>query len=212
MEIPASNRERVSWAIKFSWDILQHKVGNQEIRVNKEASLQLYYASILKDTLQLLKFSPDEQFYVELEVSVTLIGKPLIIDILVTYNDKVASEKHAIELKCYRTQSSSGKNRGANDIFMHAVYMDLHFTEQYVTEKVSDFATCLILTDYQNFVSPKRKTSKNWTYDISHGCVVNSKRFTTPIGGKSVDFSLTKSYHFKWTRQGKFWGTLLRPF
>jgi hypothetical protein len=211
MEIPISIRNRVSWAIKFSWDIVQLKIGNDEIRVNKEASLQLYYASILKEVLSLLKFSPIEQFYVELEASVTVSNKPYLIDILVSYSDSEVSEKHAIELKCYRTLAASGKNRGANDIFMHSVYVDLHLTEQYVAAGVADLTTCLILTDYQNFVLPKKKTSKNWTYDISHDYQLVANRFTTPIGGKSVDFNLHKNYHFLWTKQGNYWSTILRP-
>ena len=211
MEIPTSIEDRVSWAIKFSWDIVLAKIGNDEIRVNKEASLQLYYSSILKSVLDLLKFSPTEQFYIDLESTVLVQSKPLIIDILVTYQDATISQKHAIELKCYKTLAASGKNRGANDIFMHAVYMDLYYCEQYIIAKKVDFATCLILTDYRNFIYPKKKSSKNWTYDISHESQITPNRFTTSIGGKKVDFSLSNNYRFDWINKGKYWSTLLRP-
>lgn len=210
MHIPIDLRERVSWAIEFAWQITLHKICSSEIHVYKEASLQLHYSSILKDTLGLIKFSPQERFSLELESTITINEKPFIVDILVLYSNSELSEKHAIELKCYRTLAASGKNRGANDIFMHAVYEDLYITEQYVKCRQADIATCLILTDYENFVNPKQKTSKNWTYDISHNYKLTPNRFTTPIGGKMVDFSLDSAYHFIWTKQGNFWGTILR--
>ena len=211
MEIPFSIRDRVSWAIEFAWQIVLSKAGREEIRVNKEASLQLYYSSILKNTLDLLKFSPDEQFYVELEVSVKTIERSLIIDILISYSNKDLSEKHAIELKCYKTKASSGNNRGATDIFMKDVYMDLYYTEQYVLDKVADFTTCLVLTDFKYFISPKKKTAKSWAYDISDNFIVKKGKFITPIGGKQVKFNLGKSYHFRWVNHEKYWGTMLRP-
>jgi len=211
MDIPINIRERVSWAIEFAWRITLHKICNDEIQVNKEASLQLHYSSILKDILGLIKFSHQEKFSLQLESTAKVLERPFIIDILLCYSNSEVSEKHAIELKFYRTLAASGKNRGANDIFMYAVYYDLYITEQYIKFRQADLTTCLILTDYENFVNPKRKTSKNWTYDISHDFKVSPNRFTTPIGGKSVDFSLDLGYHFIWTKQGNFWSTLLRP-
>ena len=211
MQIPFTIRDRVAHAIEFAWQIVLNKAGKGEIRVNKEASLQLYYSSILKDTLDLFKFSSDEQFYIELEVSVKPMGKPLIIDVLISYSNRELSEKHAIELKCYKTKASSGNKRGAVDIFMKDVYMDLYYTEQYVLGKVADFTTCLVLTDFKNFISPKKKTAKSWAYDISDNFKVDKGKFSTPIGGKNIEFQLGKSYHFHWVNHDKYWGAMLRP-
>jgi hypothetical protein len=211
MNISNNLRERVSWAIEFAWQITLRKISDGEIKVFKEASLQLHFSAILKEILNLIKFAPQERFDLELESTVQVNNKPSIIDVLVSYKSSDIFERHAIELKCYRTLSASGKNRGANDIFMHAVYEDLYITEQYLKFKVADITTCLILTDYENFINPKRKTSKNWMYDISHDYKLNPNRFTTPIGGRNVDFSLESAYHFYWSKFGKFWGTLIRP-
>ncbi len=211
MEIPFFIRDRVSWAIEFAWQVILNKAGRDEIRVNKEASLQLYYSLVLKETLELLKFSPGEQFHIELEFSVNALGKQLIIDVLVSYSDGELSEKHAIELKCYKTKASSGNKRGAVDIFMKDVYLDLYYTEQYVLGKVADYTTCLVLTDFKSFISPKKKTGKSWAYDVSDNFMVKGGSYTTPIGGKPVNFNLTKNYQFRWVNQVKYWGTLLRP-
>lgn len=211
MEIPLSIRDRVSWAIEFAWHVVLSKAGGKEVRINKEASLQLYYSSILKDTLDFLKFSPDEQFYVELEVSVKMKERNCIIDILVSYSDKDVRESHAIELKCYKKHATSGNKRGAQDIFMKDVYVDLFYTEQYVLNKVANYTTCLVLTDFKNFVSPKKKTAKSWAYDISDNFIVNGGSFTTPIGGKEVSFDLSKRYHFRWVDYNEYWGAMMRP-
>lgn len=204
--------ERVSWAIEFGWWLTIEKIVNGEIKINKEASLQLHFASILKTLMDLIKFNANERFDVDLETTVYVGGKAYIIDALVSYTDGSGiNEKHSIELKFYKTKSASGKARGANDIFMHSVYVDLFYSELYLQNNHANHATCLILTDYENFVNPKKKTTKNWVYDISHGHQFVGGSFTTSIGGKSVNFKLVKKYKFNWIQNGMYWSALIRP-
>ena len=205
-------KDRVSWAIKFAWDITICKIVKEEIKINKEASLQMHYSSILKTILDLAKFSPDERIDIELESSVFIEGKWYIIDILLTYRiGDSFKEKHSIELKFYKTQSSSGGKRGANDIFMKDIYQDIYYSELYAQHQEVNYTTCLILTDYENFVNPPQKNTKNWEYDTSQGHIVEPKNFTTPIGGKEVNFTLKKRYRFVWENNGSYWATIIRP-
>ena len=211
MKTPEQTRERVSWAIEFAWNITVEKIVNGEIKVNKEASLQLHYSAILKTVLNLIKYSPSERIEIELETTVIDAKKQYNIDILITYTNGEIKENHSIELKCYKTIASSGGKRGAGDIFMHSVYMDIFYSELYIKQKFANQSTVLILTDYNNFINPKSKKTKNWTYDISQGHEFTGGHFTTSIGGKKVDFKLTKQYKFNWIKNGDFWSTLLRP-
>jgi len=211
MTIPENISDRVNWAIEFAWNITICKIVSEEIKINKEASLQMHYSTILKTVLDLIKFSPKDRVEIELETTVNIEGKFYIIDILLTYTNGILSEKHSIELKCYKKFSSSGGKRGANDIFMKDVYLDIYYSELYLQYQFANYATCLILTDYLNFINPKSKKTKNWNYDISQGHSFNGGHFTTSIGGKEVDFKLRKMYEFNWQKSGNYWGTILRP-
>lgn len=182
--IPNEIDDKIKWAIDFAWNICLKKIQNQEIKVNKEASLQLQYANILKQVLDLAKFSIDERFEIELETSYFINNKQIIADIVIEYNKEGLSKKHAIELKYYKTFASSGGKRGAADIFMCSVYKDLYYSELYIGSESVDFVTCLILTDYTNFIYPKSKNSKNWTYDISDNTRTQKKIYDTSVGGK----------------------------
>lgn len=211
MTTPKNFNDRISWAIEFAWNITVNKIVNGEIKINKEASLQMHYSTILKSVLDLIKFAPNDRIEIELETSVIVQTKQYIIDILISYTDGKISAKHSIELKCYKTIASSGGKRGAGDIFMHSIYLDIYYSELYLKHSFADRATCLILTDYNNFVNPVSKKTKNWTYDTSQGHSFTGGDFTTSIGGKKVDFKLTKTYKFDWTKNGDYWATILRP-
>lgn len=212
MKIPENIRERISWAIEFAWIITIDKIVHGEIKVNKEASLQMQYSSILKTVLDLIKHTPVERIEIELETTVKIGAKSYIIDIVINFSDGISiSEKHSIELKCYKTLASSGNKRGAGDIFMKDVYKDLFYSELYVKYKCVNHATCLILTDYKNFIYPKSKLTKNWIYDISQGHSLNGGHFTTAVGGKNIDFELSNNYTFDWTNHGSYWSTIIRP-
>ena len=208
--IPKEIDDKIKWAIDFSWNICLNKIEDQEIKVNKEASLQLQYANILKQILDLIKFSPDERFEIELESSYFIDGKQIIADIVIEYKNKEITKRHAIELKFYKTFASSGGKRGAADIFMCSVYKDLYFSELYIENKNVDYVTCLILTDYSNFINPKNKNSKNWTYDISDDTLTQAKLYDTSIGGKEVNFELKNQYLFKWIKNGSYWSCTIR--
>jgi len=211
MTIPENINDRVNWAIGFAWNITICKIANGEIKINKEASLQMHYSSILKTVLDIIKFASADRIDIELETEVIIERKRYLIDILLTYKNGIVSTKHSIELKCYKTFASSGRRRGGSDIFMREVYRDIYNSELYSQHKFTDYTTCLILTDYSNFIAPRSKETKNWNYDISQGHSFSGGHFTTSVGGKEVDFKLRGTYEFDWQKNGDYWGAIIRP-
>lgn len=110
---PLDPIKRIERAIDESWEILMLRIASGRVRVNKEASLQLHYASILHSMGELMCNAPGEAFTVELETHVS--GKNL--DVTCVLGDARA----AVELKCFRRAS----NR-AVDVDMYDVLKDIH--------------------------------------------------------------------------------------
>jgi hypothetical protein len=101
--------------------------------------------------------------------------------------------------------AASGGKRGATDIFMKDVYIDLSLLEQYADAGVANEGVALVMNDLQRLVNPKDKTAKCWTYDISDGATFGPVSLDTPIGGKSVHIELHSRYSLHWARHGSFW-------
>ncbi|HAS8623069.1 TPA: hypothetical protein I7784_22735, partial [Vibrio vulnificus] len=158
---------------------------------------------LLKQYIPLITFYPDDEFSIELETSVEVDGTWREIDIV--FKGKCLSDNFsiAIEMKCYKEKASSGKPRGATDIFMKDVYFDLFLLERYVHYKHVDKGVALVMNDLERLVNPKSKSAKCWTYDISDHAVITPSNFNTPIGGKDVNFSLINSYRFVWQLHGE---------
>lgn len=194
-----------------AWEVFSRKVGNGLIPINKEASMQLQYAYILKHMLPLVIFQDDEEIELELETTVNDGTSNREVDIMVIVYKGDNVFKIALELKCYKTRSSSGGNRGATDIFMKDIYQDMHLLERYCENNQANVGIALVMNDYKSFVYPKKKEAKCWDYDISQGTKVGNIRITTPIGGKSVDIILNKQYQFNWKEIGEYTFLLLKP-
>lgn len=197
--------ERMRAAISLSWLIFSKKVGNGLIPINKEASMQLQYAYVLQQLLPLIAFHESEIFEIELETGVQVNGRSREIDLL--FSGEFEDKKYviAIEMKCYRTLSSSGGKRGATDIFMKDVYEDLHLLEQYVLEGIAQEGVALVMNDMKRLVKPIRKEAKCWDYDISNGASFGPVQLNTPIGGKEININLSKAYKLDWINCGDFW-------
>ena len=88
---------------------------------------------------------------------------------------------------------------------MKDVYEDLSLLEQYISEGIAQEGVALVLNVMDSLVKPKSKGAKCWDYDISDGISVGPKTLNTPIGGKSVNISLSRTYIFNWVRYGQFW-------
>ena len=204
--LTGSFEERLRNGISFAWQIFREKTGAKLLSINKEASMQLHYSYILQQVIPLICFHEDESVKIELETSVKINDVPREIDLVLKGNDsRGCCHKIAVEMKCYRKIASSGRPRGATDIFMKDVYSDLQLLEEYCAHSEFDRGVSLVMNDLEMFVYPKKKTAKCWDYDISHGTEVGDKHLTTPIGGKEINIRLKKSYEFDWVRNGQFW-------
>jgi hypothetical protein len=192
-------------AVSLGWVMFSRKVGSGLIPINKEASMQLQYAYVLQQLLPLITFHENEKFEIELETGVQVNGRSREIDLL--FSGEFGGQKNAIaiEMKCYRKLAASGGNRGATDIFMKDVYEDFSLLEQYVLSGIAQEGVSLVMNDLPRLVQPKDKSAKCWDYDISNGAVFGPINLTTPIGGKSVNISLSKSYTLNWVQYGSFW-------
>jgi hypothetical protein len=197
--------ERMRAAISLSWTMFSRKVGTGLLPINKEASMQLQYAYVLQQLVPLIKFHKDENFAIELETGLSIDNRTREIDILFCGHFNGRKYTVAVEMKCYRTWASSGRMRGATDIFMKDVYFDLFLLERYVASNKASAGVSLVMTDMERLVNPKQKNAKCWRYDISHGAKFGAEHFDTPIGGKTVEFTLMRRYELQWTTHGDFW-------
>ncbi len=197
--------ERLRAAISVAWGAFSRKVGGGLIPVNKEASMQLQFAYVLKQLLPLALHRGDERAEVELETGVQTPTGPRNIDILLRGNSPVSESTTAIEMKCYRAKAASGGPRGAHDIFMKDVYEDLRVLEEYIDCGVANRGVALVMNDLKRFVSPDVKVGKCWAYDISDGYHYPGGTLCIPVGGKAVNVVLERTYDFNWSKFGNFW-------
>ncbi|EOU1996437.1 hypothetical protein ACV3S7_00795 [Clostridium perfringens] len=206
MDLKQSLKGRTRELITLAWSIFSNKVGNGIITINKEASMQLRYAYILQQLIPFIILKENEKVDLELETTINDGESNRELDILIKGSDGIDNFNIAIELKCYKKKASSGKLRGATDIFMKNVYNDLYQLEMYCKNSKIDIGIELVMNDLSNFVRPKNKDKKCWDYDISNGYkLYGPQTFNTPIGGKSVNITLNKNYEFKWEKIGEFW-------
>jgi hypothetical protein len=196
---------RLRKSISVAWAIFARKVGGGLIPINKEASMQLQYAYILKQLLPLTLHHEGESAELELEIGVKTSSGANNIDVLLRGNAPAGETKIAIEMKCYRTLAASGGTRGAHNIFMKDVYEDLHVLEEYVALGHATRGVALVMNDMERFVNPTVKRGKCWAYDISQGHTFPGGAISVPIGGKTVGVNLKGSYTFNWSKFGTLW-------
>lgn len=67
LKISESEIARLNMVLDLGWDIFYKRVTTGKIKINKEASMQLHYSSILHNLGELLCIKPGEIFNVELE-------------------------------------------------------------------------------------------------------------------------------------------------
>ena len=198
--------ERTYNLIDQTWTTFIHQVGNGITEVNKEASMQLNYAYLLRNALSLIIYHKDESVEIELERGIPINGRLRECDIIVAISKGEEQVYIPIEMKCYKRETATGKLRGAQDIFMKDLYEDIQLLESYAYIDKYTSGIQLTMTDNRGFVYPKSKESKNWDYDISNGHIINNGiKLTTPIGGKEVNIKLTGSYQFEWQELNGFY-------
>lgn len=191
--------------IDLCWQSFSVKVGSGLIEVHKEASMQLQFAYLLKNSIDLIIYEKDEFAKIELEAGIRVNGRLRECDLqLHLYKDNQI-KSIPIEMKCYKTFSSSGGRRGAQDLFRFGIYEDLQLLESYINDERL-LGIQLTMTDSRNFAYPKSKEGKSWNYDISNATQIkNGIELQTPIGGLPKHIGLVHSYSFEWENYGEFY-------
>lgn len=202
---------RVNNIINICWESFSAKVGGGLIEVNKEASMQLHFAYLLKNTIDLAIHHRDENISIELETGIDVNGRLREADIVVAVTKAGLTQKLPIEMKCYKTRASSGGLRGAHDLFRYGVYEDLQLLESYCHNANYIQGIQLTMADSRVFGFPDSTKGKSWDYNTANGTTItNGISIDTPIGGKEVSVTLTKSYAFNWREINGFYFLMLR--
>lgn len=197
---------RVKDIVDFCWNSFSAKVGGGLITINKEASMQLQFAYLVKNTLDLSVYNEDESVELELETAIPVDGRLRECDIVIQIIKGKTELFLPIEMKCYKEFASSGGKRGASDIFMKDVYQDLELLEKYKTQDNYISGIELVMSDLERLVYPKTKRGKKWDYDISQGKTISKGiTLTTPIGGNETFIKLKGSYAFNWEQINDFY-------
>ncbi|MEY8860148.1 hypothetical protein [Tenacibaculum singaporense] len=198
---------RVKEIVNLCWGSFSAKVGGDLLSINKEASMQLHFAYILKNSMDLVIHHSNESVSIELEKGILVNQRMRECDIIIRIKKDEEEVILPIEMKCYKTISSSGKLRGAQDLFRYGIYEDLELLESYANKNENRLLGIqLTMTDNRNFVYPKSKKGKSWNYDVSHDTVIkNGIEINIPIGGKEASVKLIHDYHFNWVTKGEFY-------
>lgn len=198
--------KRVNNIIEICWESFSAKIGCGLIEINKEASMQLHFAYILKNTLDIAIHNEDEKATLELETTIYIDGKTRECDIVIKIEKGNEIMFLPIEMKCYREYASSGGKRGALDIFVKDVYSDIELLEAYAKKENHLNGILLVMTDLRRVVYPVTKTGKYWNYDISDGTLIQGLvEKNTPIGGFDVNIRIEGNYNFHWIEYNNFY-------
>lgn len=197
---------RVHNIIEICWESFSAKIGCGLIEINKEASMQLNFAYILKNTLDIAIHNEDEKITLELETTIYIEGRTRECDIVIKIEKGNEIMFLPIEMKCYREYASSGGKRGALDIFVKDVYYDIELLEAYSNKYNFLEGILFVMTDLRRVVYPTIKTGKYWNYDISNGTqiqgIINKN---IPIGGSEVNITISGNYNFHWREYNNYY-------
>lgn len=198
--LSTDQKERLSEIINLSWNILIEYVDNGKVKINKESSLQLHYAAILKQIGETFCIKPEEIFTVELETHYK--GKN--IDIFCS----LGQAKAALEIKCFKEFSSTGGKSAAQDIKMYDVFEDICRLSGYVDEKFVDFGIFLCYTDHKYFVEGAEMKGYTKVFSTRNGSQYPKGVIKVPWSGwkdksRDKDIILTRNIIFNWTTKKK---------
>ena len=197
---------RVHNIVDQCWSSFSAKVGGELLVLNKEASMQLNFAYLLKNAMDLVIYHKGESVGIELETSIKVNNHHRNCDIVINIQKDGERVFLPIEMKYYKEYASSGGKRGALDIFVKDVYFDLELLESYSKLNAYLNGIQLTMTDLKRVIYPSNKDGKYWTYDISNGAKIKAgTNYTTPIGGHNIDITLNKNYKFDWKNVGRFY-------
>lgn len=198
--------KRINDIIEICWESFSAKIGCGLIKINKEASMQLNFAYLLKNTIDLAIHHEDEKITIELETTIPVNGKTKECDIVIKIEKADSILYLPIEMKCYKEYASSGGKRGALDVFFKDVHADIELLESYSKKENFLKGIMLVMTDFKRAIYPIKKSGKFWIYDISHGSEIKGTIIkNTAIGGFEVNIKIDGDYSFNWKEYNGFY-------
>lgn len=197
---------RVRKVINDCWNSFSHEVGGGSIYVNKEATMQLEYACMLKNRIGSIIQNQDESVGIELETGIEVDGKFKECDVVIYLKKENQERRLPIEMKCYKKITSSGKRRDGYSLFMKKVYQDLQLIESYRKNDHFINGVQLTMTDFTHIVSPVNRRGIMWDWDISDGHeIINGNHKEEPVSGNGKGTNLKGNYIFKWVKAGDYY-------
>lgn len=212
-------KTRLLNAIDFAWELFQSKVALGEVKVNKEASMQLSYSMTLERVLPLFlrEVEKGERATIILEMTQfnklnkrkpALSSDPVYREIDLVLRGISSNEviNIAVEMKCHKQKTSNGNERSAHTDFRRYVYMDLERLEEFcdvdcacTDNDTFDAGVALVMADHDTFHSQKSTLKFSLT---------NGTKFEPESNDKNLaeaGIVLKKSYNFNWdVREGNY--------
>lgn len=189
--LPTDQCNRAHFLLDLAWEVFFERIASGKIKINKESSMQLHYATILHSLGEAFCITPTESFNIELE---SARGKQNI-DITCSLGET----KIAIELKCFRKAS----NR-AVDIDMYDVLIDVARLLSFKEYNVRRF---ICLTD-NKYYSETDHSGHAGSVSIRDGIhYIKGTELTPSWSGKWKNKSKDKPIHiesdlkFMWVRK-----------
>lgn len=192
---------RVKDLVDFCWNSFSAKVGGGLITINKEASMQLEFAYLLKQSLDLAIHHKHEHIDIELETSLnTAVGyKECDIVLKLTKGKEVICIP--LELKCHKQfQPNGNPTRGYTD-FRRKVHEDLNLLEQYSTLESFTKGIGLVMTNFEGIVN----RYGFWGSNICNGTTIQNGTIANINYQETEPTTLTNNYAFNWREVGNFY-------
>ena len=188
--------KRINNIIEICWESFSAKVGCGLIEINKEASMQLNFAYLLKNTIDLAIHNEDEKITIELETSILVNGGTKECDIVIKISKEDEVTYIPIELKCYKQFQVNGIPTAGYTKFRDYVHDDLHLLEQYSLLENYTKGISFVVTDFANLVN----RNAFWRNDISNGTIIH-EGVVSNANYNALDPEFTVldcSYQFNW--------------
>lgn len=190
IEVPEDKADRLKFVLDLGWQIFFKRLVTGRVRINKEASMQLHYSTILHNLGELCCVETNEIFGIELESS---YGGRSRIDITCSYGDV----KAAVELKCFKKES----NR-ASDLDMYDSLKDIQRLLEFEGFQVRRFI-CLSNNPY--YVQDNHNGHAS-SVSIADGAIYKARLPIKPswMGqwkdkSRDKDIIFSKDVELKWT-------------
>lgn len=157
-------KQRLSYLINESWQILFQRIVSGKQLINKEASLQLQLARILNDLGNTYCILPNETFQLELETGYN--GKNIDITC------HLGEVKAAIELKCFMKSSNRAK-----DLDMYDALIDIERLESFEEFDIKKF---FCLTDNKYYSETVQKGMAS-SVTLRNGTIYKANEEIVPL-------------------------------